>query len=241
MPRFFIPETLPQAGEYALPDDVVRHVQVLRMRADDEMRLFDGSGGEVRAILRDLGKRHARVELGERLAISRESPLTLCLAQGVSTGERMDFTLQKGVELGISVFQPLVTERAVLRLGGERAGRKTERWRDIVQAACEQCGRNTIPEVLPSMTLDAFLQQSLEASHRLLLSPVGNRRLADYVPPQGKVWLMAGPEGGLSDGEEQAAFARGWTPLALGPRVLRTETAALAAAAALQTVWGDLG
>ena len=239
MPRFLV-DSLPLAtGELSLPDDVVRHLQVLRLRTDDSLTLFDGIGGEWSARLVELGRRSARVHVEAFQAVERESPLLLSLAQGVSTGDRMEFTLQKGVELGIAVFQPLVTERAMLKLAGERAERKHERWNDIVRAACEQCGRNRIPEIRPLMTLAAFLAQPrADDAARFILSPAGERRLADYPAPQA-AWLLAGPEGGLSTQEEAAAMAAGWEPLRLGPRVLRTETAALAAAAAMQTLWGD--
>lgn len=238
MPRFLV-DSLPLAtGELSLPDEVVRHLQVLRLRADDPLTLFDGKGGEWSARLVELGRRSARVHVEVFHAVERESPLLLSLAQGVSTGDRMEFTLQKGVELGIAVFQPLVTERAMLKLAGERAERKLERWNDIVRAACEQCGRNRIPEIRPLMTLTAFLAQPPADAARFILSPAGERRLADYPAPRA-AWLLAGPEGGLSGQEEVAAMAAGWEPLRLGPRVLRTETAALAAAAAIQTLWGD--
>lgn len=239
MPRFFLPFELHCGEIVELPDSVLRHVQVLRLRDGDALHLFDGRGGEFSARLIELGRRVAKVEVGVRLEIERESPLRIMLAQGVSTGDRMDYTLQKGVEMGVTVFQPLATERAVLKLGGERAERKTERWRDIVIAACEQCGRNTVPEVRPLMGLVEFLASPAEADLRLVLSPQGGRRFADYPVRPESVWLLAGPEGGLSAAEEALAFAAGWSALQLGPRILRTETAVLAAAGAMQTRWGD--
>jgi 16S rRNA (uracil1498-N3)-methyltransferase len=141
--------------------------------------------------------------------------------------------------MGVSVFQPLSTERSIVRLSGERAQKRIERWQEIVVSACEQCGRNTIPEVRPILTLKEWLAQAPAADARLILSPLGERKLADLACAPQKLWLMAGPEGGFSALEEQAALLSGWTPLRLGPRVLRTETAALAAVAAVQTRWGD--
>lgn len=239
MPRFFIPFELDAGTLIELPDSVTRHAQVLRLRDGDALTLFDGRGGEYPARLVELGRRFARVEVDDKLEIERESPLNLMLAQGVSTGDRMEYTLQKGVEMGVTVFQPLATERAVLKLGGERAERKVERWRDIVTAACEQCGRNTVPEIRPLVGLATFLASALDGELKLVLSPQGSRKLADYPAQLQSAWLLAGPEGGLSPAEEALAFASGWQALQLGPRILRTETAVLAAAGAMQTRWGD--
>ncbi|MDN0077187.1 16S rRNA (uracil(1498)-N(3))-methyltransferase [Crenobacter sp. SG2303] len=239
MPRFYVDTELHAGQTLALPAEVVRHVQVLRLAAGDALTLFNGDGGEHPATLLELGKRDALVEVDARLDVSRESPLNIGLAQAISSGDRMEFTLQKGVEMGVSVFQPIASARGVVKLSGERADKRVARWQEIVIAACEQCGRNTVPEVRPILTLPQWLADTPEADARLLLSPQGRGRLADLASAPRKLWLMAGPEGGFSDTEEQAAFDAGWAPLTLGPRVLRTETAALAAVAALQTVWGD--
>ncbi len=240
MPRFYL-EVSPTVGEtLSLPDEVVRHIQVLRLREGDALTVFTGLGGEFSARLVTLAKREALVLIESFHDISRESPLWLGLAQGISSGDRMEFTLQKGVEMGINVFQPVSMERSVVRLSGDRADKRVARWQDIVRSACEQCGRNTLPEVRPIMSLREWLAAGTETTYRLILSPVGDRTLAGIAPPaSGKLWLMAGPEGGFAPGEEQASFDAGWQPLKLGPRVLRTETAALAAVAALQTLWGD--
>ena len=239
MPRFYVGTLLGTGQELSLPDTVVRHIQVLRLQAGDALTLFNGDGGEYPATLLSLGKRDARCLIGERSETSRESPLWLGLAQAISSGDRMEFTLQKGVEMGVSVFQPLSTERSIVRLSGERAQKRVERWQEIVLSACEQCGRNTLPQVRPILTLREWLAALPAADAQLVLSPLGKRRLADMAAAPSRVWLMAGPEGGLSAQEEAQSLDAGWQALGLGPRILRTETAALAAVAAMQTLWGD--
>lgn len=227
------------AGESVeLPENVVRHVQVLRLREGDHFTLFDGHGQEYPARLQRLEKRAAWATIDQPLTISRESSLWIGLAQSVSSADRMDLTLQKGVELGINLFQPLITRRSIVKLNDERAARRVARWQEIVIAACEQCGRNTIPEVRPIMSYSQWLAQPLLESHKLILSVGGNQTLSD-MPKSERLWLMAGPEGGFETEETAAAQQSGWQSLTLGPRVLRTETAALAATAALQTLWGD--
>ena len=240
MPRFYVEIPLPAGQSVALPDNVVRHAQVLRLRPGDMLTLFDGSGVEYPATLQRLEKRAAWAELGQPQPNSRESPVWVGLAQAVSSAERMDLTLQKGVELGVSVFQPLATRRSIVKLNDERAARRVARWQEIVSAACEQCGRNVIPEVRPIMSFADWLAQSPAEPHKLILSVGGAGRLATMSRPD-RVWLMAGPEGGFEPEETEAAVQSGWQPLTLGPRVLRTETAALAATAALQMLWGDFG
>lgn len=238
MPRFFVDTDFEVPSTLSLPDAVVRHVQVLRLKEGDALTLFNGRGGEYHAELTALGRRDAACRIVRFDPVSRESPLWLGLAQSVNSGDKMEFTLQKGVEMGVSVFQPLITERSIVRLSGDRADRRIARWQEIVIAACEQSGRNVIPEVRPLMTLKAWLADLPEADARLFLSPVGAARLTEIARPA-RSWLMAGPEGGFSGGEEAAALAAGFTPIRLGPRVLRSETAALATVSAMQTVWGD--
>lgn len=239
MPRFYVETRLDADLELSLPEAVVRHIQVLRLQPGDALTVFNGQGGEYPATLLQLGKREARCRLGAWQADRCESPLWLGLAQAISAGDKMEFTLQKGVEMGVNVFQPISTERSIVRLSGERAQKKIERWQEIVVSACEQCGRNTLPQVLPILSLADWLAQAAAADARLMLSPLGDRRLADLAAAPQRVWLMAGPEGGLSAREEAQALAAGWQALKLGPRILRTETAALAAVAAIQTTWGD--
>ncbi|MGR2681016.1 MULTISPECIES: 16S rRNA (uracil(1498)-N(3))-methyltransferase [Chromobacterium] len=239
MPRFYIDADLCVGQTLALPDTVVRHVQVLRLNAGDAVTLFNGRGGEYAAVLDAVMKRDAHCRIEGFDDVSRETPIWLGLAQAISGGDKMEFTLQKGVEMGVSAFQPIAAERSIVKLSGERADKRVARWQEIVISACEQSGRNAIPEVLPILSLEQWLKQAPSADARLILSPVGSQRLADIAAEPKRAWLMAGPEGGYSAREEAAALDAGWTPLKLGPRILRTETAALAAVAAIQTVWGD--
>jgi 16S rRNA (uracil1498-N3)-methyltransferase len=239
MPRFYVDHLLVSGQSLILPEPIVRHIQVLRMHEGDSLTLFNGQGGEYSATLNHLGKRDAECLVEKFHDVSRESPVWLGLAQAISSGDRMDFTLQKGVEMGVSMFQPLAAERSVVKLSGDRADKRVARWQEIVLSACEQSGRTLVPVVCPIMTVEQWLQQTPDTDARLLLSPLGTRRLVDYALAPERAWLMAGPEGGYSAREETLALDAGWTPLKLGPRILRTETAALAAVASIQCIWGD--
>lgn len=236
MPRFYIPVPLAAGLQLELPETTVRHVQALRLRDGDSLTLFNGEGGEWQATLRWHGRRDAVAEVGVHSASERESPLQLTLVQGVSMGDRMDYTLQKAVELGVSQVQPLFSERAA-RIPADRLAARQTHWQRVVESACEQSGRNRVPAVLPALTWRQWLPQAPRAG--LVLSPLGTRPLAALDAPAGPLHLLAGPEGGLSGSEEQDVIAHGWTPVRLGPRILRTETAALAALAAMQLLWGD--
>lgn len=236
MPRFYLPLDLCSGQLLDLPDTTVRHVQALRLRDGAAVTLFNGRGGEWQACLRLLGRREVRAEVGEWCDIERESPLQLGLVQGVSMGDRMDYTLQKAVELGVTWIQPLFCERAA-RVPADRLASRQQHWLNVVIAACEQSGRNRIPDVLPVLDWRQWLQQA--PAHGLILSPLGQQPLPQLPAPDGPLALLAGPEGGLAAGEEQDMLQRGWTPVRLGQRILRTETAALAALAAMQVLWGD--
>ena len=238
MCRFFVAEKLGLNQILSLPDNVVRHLNVLRLRVGETLVLFNGDGCEYAARLLLLEKRQAQVEVLTQIPTHRESPLHITLIQAVSSGERMDFTLQKGVELGVNVFIPVLSERSVVRLSGERATKRVERWQEIVVSACEQCGRNVIPSVQEIVPYARVLQQLPEADVKVLLSLNRAQGLRDLVKPQ-RIVLMAGPEGGWTAHEEEQAFAAGFQAVSLGKRVLRTETAALAAVSAMQTLWGD--
>lgn len=236
MPRFYIPSPLHSGQMLDLPEATVRHVQALRLREGTAVTLFNGEGGEWEAVLEQIARRDACALVGEHKAVERESPLQLTLVQGVSMGERMDYTLQKAVELGVSAIQPLFSERAA-RIPAERLATRQQHWQHVVESACEQCGRNRIPVVLPVLTWRQWLPGAPRDG--LILSPLGRVPLSALPKPAGPLSLLAGPEGGLSPAEEQDVIARGWTPVKLGPRILRTETAALAALAAVQLLWGD--
>lgn len=239
-PRFYCPEILAQSGTAELPEQAAHHAaRVLRLQVGDSVSVFTGRGGEGDARITDIGKRNVTVEIVDWHAVERESPLQVLLAQAISAGEKMDFTLQKAVELGIGNIQPLASERSVVRLSGERAEKRVAHWQGVVVSACEQSGRNHVPEVARICPLLDWLGQQDQAGLRLMLSPIAAVGLRDLPQPTGNVTLLVGPEGGLSPAEAEAAQRYGFTPVRLGARVLRTETAALAALAAMQTLWGD--
>jgi 16S rRNA (uracil1498-N3)-methyltransferase len=223
-----------------LDGTAARHVaRVLRLRTGDALILFDNAGGEYRATVVAFGRDTVRVAVGEYLPTQRESPLHVTLAQGVSRGERMDVVVQKATELGVSRIVPLLTERTVVRLNQSQAANRLRHWRAIAIAACEQCGRNRVPEITAPMGLQEFLVSGLPEGQRLLLNPDGGLKARD-LPASDAVTLLIGPEGGLSDAERTAAGAAQFQALSLGPRILRTETAALAALAVIQQQLGDL-
>tara|TARA_R110001583_G_scaffold31978_4_gene109087 strand:+ start:75595 stop:76317 length:723 start_codon:yes stop_codon:yes gene_type:complete len=237
--RFHFDGVLPPDGEVPLPDAVSHHaLRVLRLAEGEPMVLFDGSGIEVDARLVVRGKQGFAV-LGERHENSRESPLELILVQALASGDKMDWIVQKAVELGVARVIPVQAERSVLRLSGERAQKRQAHWQQVAISACEQCGRNVVPEVAPIQSLPAYLEANAGAD-RLVLAPGGERPLAELPRPGAALHLMIGPEGGWSDSELNACRATGAIALGLGPRILRTETAGLAAIAAMQARWGDL-
>ncbi len=237
-PRFHFDGQLSTGAEVDLPLRAAHHVGVLRLRPDDPIALFNGSGGEFECALTRVARDGVRARVIAWRDRERESALRVTLAQGLSSGDRMDLVLQKATELGACAIQPLASERSVVRLSEERADRRLAHWRNLVAAACEQCGRNRLPEVRPVATLGEFLAAVEEGSQRLLLSPSATLRLRD-LPQAAAVTLLVGPEGGLSEAEEEQAAQAGFAAVGLGPRVLRTETAPIAALAALQSMWGD--
>src|SRR3989440_7712601 len=237
-PRFFAPVRLSLGADIDLPERVARHCAVLRLRRGDAVVLFNGEGGEFSAELTRVFRGDARAHVISRQTPERESPLVIVLAQCVSSGDRMDATLQKSTELGVSRIVPIASERSIVRLSSDRADRRVAHWRNVVIAACEQCGRNHIPEVAAIIDFDGFLGQAAADGLRLLLAPDADRDLKRLEPP-GKVTLLVGPEGGLAPEERQRAERRGVVPVRFGPRVLRTATAPLAAIAAMQALWGD--
>lgn len=241
IPRIHQPGPL-AAGEIVELDGqaAVHLTRVLRLRAGDPLVLFNGEGGEFAARLLEAGRRSARIEVGEFTERERESPLELVLAQGVSRGERMDYTVQKAVELGVSRIVPLAAERTTVNLDGERRDKRLAHWQGVVVAACEQSGRNRVPVVEPVRGLAEWLREAPgSAGLKLVLHHRAEQSLAGLPRPHGPVTLLIGPEGGLSEAEIELAIGHGFRPLRLGPRVLRTETAAVAAMAVLQWVWGD--
>jgi 16S rRNA (uracil1498-N3)-methyltransferase len=208
------------------------------LRSGDTVVLFNGEGGEFSAELTRVSRGDSRACVISRQTPERESPLAIALAQCVSSGDRMDITLQKSTELGVSRIVPIASERSVVRLSSDRADRRVAHWRNVVISACEQCGRNHVPEVTAITDFAAFLCQVASDELRLLLAPDSERDLKQLEPP-GRVTLLVGPEGGLAPEERQRAETSGFVPIRFGPRILRTETAPLAAIAAMQALWGD--
>jgi 16S rRNA (uracil1498-N3)-methyltransferase len=238
--RLYCDLPLSPGAEIVLPEAAARHaVTVLRLQPGDTLRLFNGAGGEYSASLVAVSKRETRVRLIAFHAAERESPLKITLALGISAGERMDYSLQKTTELGVSAIQPLATERSVVKLAGERADKRLQHWQHVVIAACEQCGRNRVPAVAPVQKLFTYLATIDPSKRLLMLSPDATTPLKQ-VARATEVVLLVGAEGGLAPAEYQAAEASGFQPVNLGPRILRTETAPAAALAVLQALWGDL-
>jgi 16S rRNA (uracil1498-N3)-methyltransferase len=222
-----------------LDEQAARHAcKVLRLREGDAVALFDGTGGEYPGRIAAIGKHDVTIQLGAHLARECEAPLEITLAQAISAGEKMDFTLQKATELGIARIQPLASERSVVKLSGERADKRVAHWQGVVISACEQCGRNRIPSVAPIRPYTDWLGDG-SPGLCLMLSPEAELSLRDLPRPDRPVTLLIGPEGGFSAAEARAAQHAKFTPVRLGTRILRTETAALAALAAMQVLWGD--
>ena len=244
--RLFIDGGLRPGATLALPVGAAQHIaRVLRLQPGDELRLFNGDDGEYEARVGLISRNSVSVLVGARHEANRESPLQVTLLQGIARGEKMDLILQKSTELGVSTIRPLLSLRSNVRLSRDNMERKHEHWLGVIRSACEQCGRNRIPELLPALRVADALA-TLQQPIRLLLEPdddaKGLRELASSVggDAPAPVVLMVGPEGGFDPTEIATAHAAGFSSCRLGPRVLRTETAALAALAALQALGGDL-
>jgi len=240
-PRFYCPSHLSPGAVVDLPDQAAHHaMRVLRLAPDDRVRLFNGDGGEWIGEIRSISRSGVSVRIVGHDAREVEARLKVTLAQGISSRERMDFTLQKAVELGVAEIFPLETWRSVVRLREERASRRVDHWQHLAIAACEQCGRNRVPVVQPVMALSDWLgalgRDSADA--RIMLSPGAELALHE-LPTPSSVLLLVGPEGGLDPEEQALAATCGFRAVRLGPRILRTETAALAAVSAMHALWGD--
>lgn len=241
MTRVHVPGPLTSGNRHTIEGDAANHItRVLRLERGDPLTLFDGHGGEYGAHIEEFRKGAVIVAVGERSAIDRESRLSLTLAQGVSRGERMDWVVQKATELGVTRIVPVLTERTVVKLDSKQSERKLGHWRGIAVAACEQSGRDRVPDIAAPLDLHDFLRGTDSRATRLLLSPTGTQRVDDLQAPEGKIVVLIGPEGGLAETEQRAALDAGFLPVRLGPRVLRTETAAIAALTLLQHQFGDL-
>lgn len=240
--RLFIDAALASGCEVQLDASQARYLgRVLRMRPGDELAVFNGSDGEFLASLAKIGKDYAAVLVGGPVATATESALKIHLVQGISRGERMDYVVQKATELGVKRITPVLTEYGVVRLDADRAARRRDHWEQVARSACEQCGRIRPPLVEAPVMLNRWLgTRPASADLDLILRPGAANALACVAAPRTKVCLLVGPEGGFSLDEYDAAQAAGFEPVGLGPRILRTETAAVTALAIAQASWGDL-
>ena len=238
VPRFYLDAPLRAGGVCTLSEDAAHHaVHVLRLREGDDVTLFNGRGGEFAARIASMQRLRIAIDLLQHRAIERESPLRVTLVQGVSAGERMDSTVRKAVELGVAEIQPVLAARSVARPKADRAENRRSHWQKIVISACEQCGRNRVPEVQALVPLGDYGPGA--GAMKILLSPSSQLPLSKLPAIEGEVVLAAGPDAGFTEEEEARLIEAGFRPASLGPRVLRTETAAVAALAALNALRGD--
>jgi len=237
-PRFFTRQNLTVGATLALEDAVARHMlAALRLKPGAPVRLFNGEGGEYLGEVAHAGRRDVSVAVQQFSDVERESPLPITLALCVSRGDRLDYALQKSTELGVTRIVPLFSERTELRLAGERLEKKRRHWEQVLISACEQCGRNRLPSLEAPLSLADWVARA-DCALKLVLHHRGDQGLAEGPRPD-SVCLLIGPEGGLAETEIEQAMEAGFTPLTLGPRVLRTETAPVASISLLQHLWGD--
>ncbi len=241
-PRFYTPENLELGAITALPSSAATHAsRALRLEVNDNATLFNGDGFDYHCELVSISKSAVTAKVLAKLALNNESPINITLLQAISSGDRMDYTMQKAIELGVNKIQPINSQRSVVKLAGDRADKRVEHWQNIVFSACEQSGRATAPTVSAIASLGHWLSANPPQSNqtRITLSPTATLKLQDLPKPTGPVYLLIGAEGGLTNDEIDLASQHGFTAVRLGNRVLRTETAALAAVAAMQVLWGD--
>jgi 16S rRNA (uracil1498-N3)-methyltransferase len=239
--RVYVGEPLATNADLQLPEAAAYHVaRVLRLREGAAILAFDGSGSEYRCEILAVTGDRVLVRVGVKTPGLPESPLRITLVQAVSRSERMDWTLQKATELGVRTIVPVLSARSVVRLDARQAARKLRHWQAIVAGACEQCGRSVVPDVREPLELGAYLAGVPREAQRFVLSPTGPASLAGLTSVGARAELLIGPEGGLDDTELERAARAGFTPVRLGPRVLRTETAGIVALTVLQALWGDL-
>lgn len=239
--RFYSNSPLAMNATVTLSESAAAHAtKALRLTEGDSVVLFNGDGFDYTCTLTAVKKNAVTAQVNSAQQIDSESPLNITLVQGISSGDRMDFTIQKAVELGVKEIQPINTQRSVVKLNAERAEKRTEHWQNIAISACEQSGRAVVPKVLAPVALDKWLSQNPQSnSTRILLNPVGAKRLAAMTKPTVDIQLLIGAEGGLSPAEITLASSQGFQSIVLGPRILRTETAALTAISAMHALWGD--
>jgi len=237
-PRIHCDLRLGPGAQFALAPEAAQHVaKSLRLKSGDSLTVFDGRGGEYEAVIQRIERDRVDVKLGAWRDIDRESALEVGLVQGLPEADKMDWIIQKAAELGATWIQPVICDRSVVRISGERAARREAHWRRVAVAACEQCGRNRIPDVRPTLGFQSWIAVPA-TMRRWMLVPDGTP-VASMAAPEGPIELLCGPEGGLSERERDLAQGGGFFPVALGRRVLRTETAPLAALAAMHALWGD--
>ena len=233
MPRFYCPAPLATGLALSLPPGAARHVQVLRLQPGDVITLFNGEGGEFDATVTRMGRSDVDVEVGAHHTVEREAARAVHLLAGITANDRMDWLVEKATELGVASITPLVAERCVLKLKGERAEKKIAHWQGVAIAAAEQCGRNRVPNIHPAVTLAEWVKKAPPGERWVLSLSEGTQPVAQVLGqapkmPMTPVTVLSGPEGGLSPAEELAALSAGFLPVTLGPRVLRAETAPLA-------------
>jgi 16S rRNA (uracil1498-N3)-methyltransferase len=240
IPRLYVPEAGKSGDIITVTGQAAHHVaQVLRLRPGAVIRLFNGTGPEWEAVLLEGKRTGVRLEIGNAVTPVDEPALSITLAQGVARNDRMDFILQKSVELGISRVQPIWMQRCQSRVRGERLEKRLQHWQGIIISACEQCGRSTLPALSDPVDYPAWISEQDEASTRLMLQPDSRQTLHDLDPPEGDIIILVGPEGGLNPEEQRLASLARFTGIRLGQRILRTETAALSALAGMHALWGD--
>lgn len=243
VPRLYLSLHLEDGAVFELGEQAAHHVtHVLRLRAGAAIRVFDGRGSEHEAALLEIRRSQVTVELGRAVVSIDEPPLEVTLAQGIPRGDRMDLILQKTVELGVTAVQPLWTARSHTRVGNERLEKRMRHWQGVVISACEQCGRATLPVLAPPAEYRSWLNDAPRHNCRLLLDPEARQTPGDLRQPDAgdSIVLLAGPEGGIDAEETKLAISTGFTAVRLGPRILRTETAAMAMLAGMQVLWGDM-
>jgi len=239
IPRIYTPQALAEGASLTISGQPAHHItHVLRLRIGAGLIVF-GQGREYHAILRDIRRSEATIDVGEPAGHTDESSINVSLLQGIARNDRMDFILQKSVELGVNRIQPLWMQRSQSRLQGERLEKRIRHWQGVITSACEQCGRCTLPDLMPPDEYARRLDNQAHDGLKLMLQPDSTVTLQDLEPPGGIIYLLVGPEGGLNPEEQTLANNAGFNGIRLGQRILRTETAALAALAGMQTLWGD--
>ena len=240
IPRLYLPQIFIPGEELSVTGQTAHHVaHVLRIRSGAPVSVFDGKGCEHRAIIKTIKRSEIILEIAEARTVQQEPSLDITLLQGIARNDRMDLILQKAVELGVNNIQPLWMQRSQAHLKGSRLEKRCKHWQGVIISACEQCGRATLPQLGAAMNYADWMHSRNNRGLRLLLQPDSTTGLGTLQSPDDRIFLLAGPEGGLNTDEQMLAQSAGFLGIRLGPRILRTETAALAALAAMQTLWGD--